>query len=111
MLSGLALILQAKKLAGTMLATGIGCVVVGAAPGLLVPLFTIIKSLPTWVILLIAVFISLSVLGAIASIFIGKAAAASMVGNLAAWIIRRIILLLILPFTALRKFFGGNDST
>lgn len=110
-LAGLVLMLQAKKTAVRMFVTGIGCVVIGSVPGLLVPVFLLIKSMPVWLTMIIAFFISLSLLGAFAAIFIGRAAAAVMIGSLAAWIIQRMLLLFILPFSALRRVFGGNDTT
>jgi len=59
-LAGLVLMLQAKKTAVRMFVTGIGCVVIGSVPGLLVPVFLLIKSMPVWLTMIIAFFISLS---------------------------------------------------
>ena len=108
-LSGLALIMQFKNVAKSLMLSGVCCAVAGSAPGLLASLIASMKSLPVWLVLILAVFLSLSLLGTFASLFIGKAAAASMVGNLAAWVVRRVLLLLILPFTALRKIFSRDD--
>jgi len=109
-LSGLVLMLQAKRTAVRMFVTGIGCVVIGSVPGLLVPVFILIKSMPVWLTMIIAFFMSLALLGAFAAIFIGRAAAAVMIGSLAAWVIQRILLLLILPFSALRRVINRDDQ-
>jgi uncharacterized membrane protein YozB (DUF420 family) len=58
----------------------------------------LIDALPPWVTLLIGVIVVLMLLQLLASVFIGRRAAAHMVGILAADVVRLVVLCLLLPF-------------
>lgn len=61
--------------------------------------------LPSWVMLLFMAFVALAFLRVVASFIIGKGAADTMVGNLAADLVRFLVQILILPIHIVRRIF------
>ena len=96
--AGLAMILGARKLAGALFMLVLVSVLL---PPFLEP---ILERVPLWALLLIGVFIVLAVLREIAALFLGREAAATMVGTLAADFVK---LLLFFPRLVGRWMFRG----
>lgn len=111
MAMGLALILQQKGLAAKLGITGVGFVIAGAmGPEALAAILDFFGGLPVWLLVLVAGLLLLSLLGSFAAIFIGKEAAAAMVGNLAASLVRALAFMFLWPIKQLRKVFRYFDT-
>jgi hypothetical protein len=67
-------------------------------------------SLPPWIALLILVIVGLSILRGLAALFIGQRAADTMTGNLAADVVRLIVMCLFLPFRLVGSIFRSISN-
>lgn len=97
MAAGLLLMLGFRRVAGGLLATA-----------LLLPLLSpfveaLMSGLPAWVSLVILVVLGLTIFRALASLFLGRRAAAHMVGILAADVVRFLVRCLFWPVRVLGR--------
>lgn len=70
---------------------------------ILIPILTpfveaLFGAMPAWISVVVLVIIGLSILRGIAALFIGRRAADTMVGTLAADVVRLVVICLFLPF-------------
>lgn len=106
--SGLLLIFQLKRAAARLFVLGVVSTVLGALGPDLAPLLAFLQALPLWLVVLIGALLGLVLLRAFVSIFIGRSAADTMAGTLAAGLFKSFFLAVVMPFKLLRKLFGGQ---
>lgn len=73
---------------------------------LLAPLFeALLGQLPPWVSLVLLAFLGLAIIRGFAALVLGSRAADTMVGNLAADLVRLVVIILIFPLRVVRSAF------
>ncbi len=101
----LALIVSARQTAGKLFWLGLISIVVRY----LIP--SMAREIPVWIILAVLALMGLAMLGSFVAVFIGKDAANTMVGGLAADVVRGVFKVMILPLKALKRLFGSSDGS
>lgn len=111
-LAGIAVMFSARSRLRTLLTlAALTAIVAGLPPATKNALIHTVAQLPIWLTLLVAGFVLLGLLGAIARLFIGKAAADSMVGDLAAGMVRALLLPYLLPYRFIRRLIRRYTHT
>ncbi len=97
-----------RRVGGHLIFYGmIFAVVGGLGPGPLVALYEYAMGLPWWVLVIVSGLLVLSALQVFVALFLGKAAAATFAGSLAASLFRAVFWILLAPFRGLRRLFRG----
>ncbi|HEB87585.1 MAG TPA: hypothetical protein ENI68_11310 [Gammaproteobacteria bacterium] len=113
MLGGLCLTMSfiPKRVGGHLIFYGVISAVIGTlGPGPLVALYKYAMGLPWWVLVIVGGLLVLSALQVFVALFLGKAAAATFAGSLAASLFKMIFWVLLAPFRGLRRLFRGPDE-
>lgn len=110
-LGGILIMIKLRGAAGLLFSAGIACIGLAAlGPRAMESAFRWIGGLPLWIVISIGALFAVRVTGIFISLFIGRRAAEAMMGNLAADLVRVLVLIIVAPIRVLRRFFGGPDN-
>lgn len=110
-LGGILIMLNLRGPASLLFCAGVACVaLVALGPNVIESAFRWIAGLPLWLMISIGALVAIRLTGSFISVFIGRRAADAMMGNLAADLVRVVVLIMVAPIRLLRRFFGGPGN-